>query len=81
MDDAACLWYPPDDFFPTIKKKVDEVKKICGQCNVRIKCLAWAMAGEQDDQRRHGIAGGLTPSERSQLQAIMDQHMKEREVA
>ena len=76
MDDAACLWYPADDFFPTVKKKVEEAKKVCAKCDVKLKCLAWAMANEQDDQRRFGIAGGLTPTERARLQKVMNEMRK-----
>lgn len=60
--DALCAQIDPELFFP------DEgggstlaAKKICGGCDVRAKCLDYALANRE----RFGIWGGTSPRERA----------------
>jgi hypothetical protein len=66
---AACragvdpeLFFPPVEVGPLFADQVAEAKAVCGRCPVRPACLLWAVDG-----LAHGIAGGLTEQERSQL--------------
>lgn len=65
---SACLDENPELFFPIGKTgpavtQVDEAKRVCGQCEVRNECLAWALEANQD----HGVWGGLSEDERRSL--------------
>jgi WhiB family redox-sensing transcriptional regulator len=68
-DDALCakLGDPSlaDAWFPNAGSHTAvEVKKMCGQCPVRIQCLEYALAHDE----KHGIWGGLSRIERRTLQ-------------
>jgi len=80
MDDALCAEVSPVVFFPPTRKGYPKALKICGECDVRLKCLAFALAMERDkdSSKRTGIFGGMTPSERERLQEALDK-MKEQE--
>lgn len=47
-------------------KGIEQARRICGNCPVRVDCLTAAMRDEggTDPYRREGIRGGLTPGER-----------------
>ena len=65
---SACLDENPELFFPVgttgpAAAQVDEAKRICGGCEVRSECLAWALEENQD----HGVWGGLSEDERRSL--------------
>lgn len=68
QDEALCrevgveLFYPEDDgeYYRTL---LDTAKAICGECEVRLPCLAYA----RDRDERHGIWGGMTPLQRRRL--------------
>lgn len=65
---SACLDENPELFFPIgttgpAVTQVDEAKRVCGQCEVRAQCLAWALEENQD----HGVWGGLSEDERRSL--------------
>ena len=80
MDDAACLWYPPQDFFPETKQGQRDAILVCNRCTVKFRCLVFAMAAEKekDGSRRTGIFGGKTPKEREDMQRTLDQMIKEK---
>lgn len=65
---AACLLVDPDAMFPAPGDRagVERAKSICVPCPVRLRCLSAALAAEGGitKDNRHGIAGGLTPSQR-----------------
>jgi hypothetical protein len=67
---AACAGTDAELFFPAVgaaaAMQVQAAKCICRRCPVRAACLADVMAWEQPS-RRHGVAGGLSASERQQL--------------
>lgn len=61
--DALCAQTDPEAFFPEKGGSTREAKRICEQCEVRIKCLEFAL--EHDE--RFGIWGGLSERERRKL--------------
>lgn len=72
-EDAACVGYPDDVFFPPPGKQpnrtVGLAKQVCAGCTVQIQCLTMALDLERDaSSRRYGIYGGLTPIERIRLE-------------
>lgn len=72
INQAACLEADPWDFFATPHQDSQaerRAKDICAECPARLKCLTWQMDYEAGTGRRqrHGIFGGLNPSERARL--------------
>lgn len=63
--DALCGQTDPEAFFPEKGGSTREAKKVCMACDVRERCLAWALANDE----RFGIWGGLSRSERQEIQA------------
>lgn len=68
MIDGACaghpdpeLWFPPDSAGHT-HPQVKDALKVCGDCPVRVACLAYAMNTANDITT--GIWGGLTVAQR-----------------
>jgi WhiB family redox-sensing transcriptional regulator len=64
-DRALCRETDPELFFPvgttgTALNQIAQAKQVCGQCAVRIDCLEFALATNQDS----GIWGGLSEEER-----------------
>lgn len=70
---AACMSVPEPDrvFFPIGEEPpledVLEAKAVCAICPVRVECLVYAVETNQT----HGIWGGLTASERTDLVSRM----------
>lgn len=67
-DDAACLPYDPELFFPTgttgpAAEQILRAKRICKVCPVIMECLNNALS----QPNQYGIAGGLTEDERRAL--------------
>lgn len=74
---AACRDVDPETFYPPQgwagSFATAAAIAICADCPVRNACLADVMAWERPSER-HGIVGGLTGPERSQLaQRLVDQ--------
>ncbi len=67
-DQAACADTPPAVFYPDPADHVMAMaaKRVCAGCPVRQACLADVLSWERPS-RRHGIAGGRTPTERHRL--------------
>lgn len=68
LDYAACLKEDPELFFPigttgTAEYQIEEAKAVCRRCDVREKCLEWALEAGQD----HGVWGGKSEDERREL--------------
>ena len=65
---AACLAMPTDLWFGG-QNDLQQAKKVCADCPVKLECLSAAMEEERGFTRfgRHGIRGGLTGHERSKL--------------
>ena len=68
---AACKSTDPETFFPGKRSiadpKVREAIAICISCPVRQACLQYALTLEAHTYERHGIYGGLTPTQRNRL--------------
>lgn len=68
MADALCrqvggdFWYS-DKEEPEHLSRINIAKRVCEMCPVKDACLAHALATDE----RHGVWGGLTPRQRSQL--------------
>ena len=67
-DDGECLTADPELFFPVgdkglAKEQVEDAKRICAPCVVRLTCLRWAL----DTGQEHGVWGGLSEAERRGL--------------
>lgn len=60
---ALCAQTDPEAFFPEKGGSTREAKRICESCEVRAKCLEYAL--EHDE--RFGIWGGLSERERRRL--------------
>lgn len=61
---ALCAQTDPEAFFPDKGGSAYEAKKICGRCEVKDECLAWALGHNE----RFGIWGGLSERERRAIQ-------------
>lgn len=65
---AECKKYDPELFFPTGTTgpailQIEEAKQVCRSCEVRERCLEWAIENGQD----HGVWGGMSEDERRAL--------------
>lgn len=66
MANAACRNHDPELFFPDKDdptNDVDRARAICRHCTVQADCLTYALAWPD----QHGIAAGLTPTQRVRL--------------
>ena len=63
QDRALCAQTDPEAFFPEKGGSTREAKRICQGCEVRDKCLEYALAHDE----RFGIWGGLSERERRRL--------------
>lgn len=67
MDQAVCATTFPDIFFPSSGEGGYEMKRealaVCGICEVKAHCLAYAL----DHALDYGIYGGLTAQERREI--------------
>lgn len=64
-DHALCRDTDPELFFPVgttgvALVQIDEARDVCAQCTVRVECLDFALATNQDS----GVWGGLSEEER-----------------
>jgi hypothetical protein len=68
-DGAACREYPAEFWHVEQGHSYSEAKTICHGCDIRRQCLNYAMKYEGDDcdDLRFGVWGGLTPEERETL--------------
>jgi WhiB family transcriptional regulator, redox-sensing transcriptional regulator len=64
---AACLHGDPEMFFPdcTAGPAIDQAKLICAGCQVRARCLDWALS----HGAVVGIWGGRTEAERHAMRS------------
>lgn len=61
--DALCAQTDPEAFFPEKGGSTRDAKRICGSCDVRDRCLEYALHNDE----RFGIWGGLSERERRKL--------------
>ncbi|MGA5496688.1 WhiB family transcriptional regulator [Streptomyces cinereoruber] len=68
-DEAACVGWNPELFFPVAEKgvpaslKTRPAKEVCGACPVVAECLAHALQRPEE----YGVWGGLDEYERADL--------------
>jgi WhiB family redox-sensing transcriptional regulator len=62
-EQALCMQFDPEIFFPEKGASTREAKQVCGDCEVRIQCLESALANDY----AFGVFGGLSSHERRQL--------------
>lgn len=65
---AGCIDADPEIFF--IKSAREDAKKVCGQCAVRMTCLAFALEHSEE----YGVWGGLDEDERGLLKRKLQRH-------
>jgi len=63
MADGLCAQVDPELFYPEAGESNREAKRVCGGCEVRVKCLAYALAHRE----RFGVWGGLSERERRRM--------------
>lgn len=61
---ALCAEVDAEMFFPEKGESPKLAKRVCGMCDVRAECLAWALENDED---YWGIWGGLSAQERRKL--------------
>lgn len=65
MRDARCAEFSPEDFYPSTGQNPNHALAICAGCDVRAKCLQWALDFEAENPgSRYGVFGGTTPLQR-----------------
>lgn len=64
---AACLEVDPEIFFPERGRSNKPAKEVCGQCVVRLACLAYAVEYEKGEADSYGVRGGMSPKKRRKL--------------
>jgi WhiB family redox-sensing transcriptional regulator len=62
LDEAACTGFDPELFYAESGSSIMRAKSVCGQCDVREKCLEWGIRREE-----FGVWGGTTARERAAL--------------
>ena len=73
--DAICRDTDPDLFFPVgttgqALLQIDRAKEVCTECTVRVSCLEFAIATNQDS----GIWGGTSEEERRNIRRSIAAH-------
>jgi hypothetical protein len=58
--DGLCQQVDPELFYPEKGETAKPAKAVCDRCDVRDKCLQWAL----DNDEKHGVWGGKTEKER-----------------
>ena len=61
--DALCAQVDPELWFPEKGDQAREAKRLCAGCDVRVECLAYALAHRE----RFGVWGGTTERERRRM--------------
>lgn len=63
QEDGACRGVEPEIFFPISEDDAWRAKEICGVCDVKARCLVFAL----QNRERYGVWGGVTEKERIDL--------------
>lgn len=66
QDDALCAQIATEMFFPEKGGSNRDAKRICGSCNVRERCLEYAL---EQDENPAGIWGGTSYRERRAMRS------------
>jgi WhiB family redox-sensing transcriptional regulator len=62
--EAACRGKGSDRWFVDRGGDIGPARALCSECSVRAECLE---AGMAEENRLHGLWGGMSPNERKQL--------------
>lgn len=62
LEQAACRGLDPDLFYAESGTAIMKAKSLCATCDVREKCLEWAVRREE-----FGVWGGTTARERAAM--------------
>jgi WhiB family transcriptional regulator, redox-sensing transcriptional regulator len=60
---AGCRDVPPKVFFPHDGAGVDDARRYCDRCPVRVPCLEYAL----ENQIQHGVWGGMSERARQRI--------------
>jgi WhiB family redox-sensing transcriptional regulator len=60
IEEGRCAEVDPELWFPPKGYSDAEAKAVCAECEVREKCLAYAIEADEE----HGVWGGLNRAER-----------------
>jgi WhiB family transcriptional regulator, redox-sensing transcriptional regulator len=60
---ARCGNVPPKVFFPRNGEGVDDARRYCDRCPVRVPCLAYAL----ENQIQYGVWGGMSARARQRI--------------
>lgn len=68
-EQAECQGEDPELFFPIgttgpALLQIEEARRVCLRCDIREKCLEWALETGQD----HGVWGGMSEDERKAIE-------------
>jgi WhiB family redox-sensing transcriptional regulator len=63
MMQGACTQVDPEMFFPVMGGSVEPARKICEGCDVRERCLEWALKNDE----HYGVWGGKSERERRKM--------------
>ncbi len=63
QDEANCMGANADLFFPERGASTRKAKQICGECEVQVECLEYAITNGE----KFGIWGGLSERERRRI--------------
>lgn len=86
QDEGRCKETDPEAFFPEKGESSVEAKRICRGCEVRDKCLEWAIKNDEEfgvwggmarDARRYFKQRGIEPS-KFNIDAYLDAETKNR---
>lgn len=67
---GLCAQTDPEIFFPEKGDSTKEAKQTCLACTVRVECLEYALANDE----QHGIWGGLSGNARRKLRPAPEAH-------
>ena len=63
LERGACRGLDPSVFYPDDDDDASEAKRICGECQVKVTCLEYALSFREKD----GVWGGATERERRRI--------------
>lgn len=67
---GACFATENPDFFDFEQERIDEAKKICNTCEVRVHCLKDALGIGKKTGQYEGVWGGYSPEQRKRLKRM-----------
>ena len=62
-DLGACRGLDPGVFYPETDEEAEVAKSVCGECDVRVACLEYAL----QHREKQGVWGGATERDRRRI--------------